>query len=211
MDEIGISVGLFLVAAAFLAGYMDAVVGGGGLIQLPALFGSLPGQSAAVLLGTNKVSSLAGTTIAAWRYVRAVRLPWWVLAPMVMTAGLSSWLGAHAVSLVSRASVLVQLVAQGFAHAVDQDIAAGTFVLAVRRRPCQHESGPFHLGHEHEVGLHKTTSGFASYGCKKMHRYARFAYPVTSILPVLSDIITQPFGQVIFADFVGIYTKIEIA
>lgn len=102
MDEIGISVGLFLVAAAFLAGYMDAVVGGGGLIQLPALFGSLPGQSTAVLLGTNKLSSLAGTTIAAWRYVRSVKLPWPVLAPMMIAAGLSSWLGAHAVSLVSR-------------------------------------------------------------------------------------------------------------
>jgi hypothetical protein len=102
VDEIGVSVGLFLVAAAFLAGYMDAVVGGGGLIQLPALFGSLPGQSTAVLLGTNKVSSLAGTTIAAWRYVRSVKLPWRVLAPMVIAAGLASWLGAHAVSLVSR-------------------------------------------------------------------------------------------------------------
>ncbi len=102
LGEVGLSVGVFLLVAAFLAGYMDAVVGGGGLVQLPALFASLPGQSTALVLGTNKVSSLAGTTMAAWRYVRSVRLPWAVLLPTMSVAGVASWLGAHAVSLVTR-------------------------------------------------------------------------------------------------------------
>lgn len=115
MDDISLSVGLFLAVAAFLAGFMDAVVGGGGLVQLPALFSSLPGQSTAVVLGTNKLSSLAGTTMAAWRYMRSVRLAWPVLVPIMLVAAVSSWWGAHAVSLVTREQaqpvILVVLVA----------------------------------------------------------------------------------------------------
>jgi uncharacterized membrane protein YfcA len=115
MDDISLSVGLFLAAAAFLAGFMDAVVGGGGLVQLPALLSSLPGHSTAVVLGTNKVSSLAGTTMAAWRYIRSVELVWRLVLPIMLVAGLASWVGAHAVSLVSREQaqpvILVVLVA----------------------------------------------------------------------------------------------------
>lgn len=81
---------------------MDAVVGGGGLIQLPALLGSLPAHSTATLLGTNKLSSLAGTSIAAWRYIRAVKVQWSVLLPMMCIAGPASWWGAQLVSLVPR-------------------------------------------------------------------------------------------------------------
>ena len=48
---------LWLLLAAFLAGGIDAVVGGGGLIQIPALFTAFPGQPAATLFGTNKCAS----------------------------------------------------------------------------------------------------------------------------------------------------------
>ena len=53
---------LWLVLAAFVAGWIDAVVGGGGLVQLPALVLGLPGATPAQLLATNKVSSILGTT-----------------------------------------------------------------------------------------------------------------------------------------------------
>ena len=93
---------VFLAFAAFAAGFVDAVVGGGGLVQLPALFSSLPQASAASLFGTNKLSSIAGTVFAARRYMLAVELSAQVLWPALIGAALFSWLGAGAVSLLPR-------------------------------------------------------------------------------------------------------------
>lgn len=93
---------VFLALAAFCAGFVDAVVGGGGLIQLPALFGSLPEASTASLHGTNKLSSVCGTSLAAWRYLRVVRLGWHVMVPAVCVAAVFSFVGAGLVSLIPR-------------------------------------------------------------------------------------------------------------
>ncbi len=69
------------VAAAFAAGVIDAMVGGGGLLQLPALFAALPGTAPPTLLGTSKLAGFMGTGAAAWRYGRHVPLPARVIAP----------------------------------------------------------------------------------------------------------------------------------
>ena len=63
---------VFVVAAAFAAGLVDAMAGGGGLIEMPALFAALPQTPPADLLGTGKVASLSGSLSAA-RYARHVR------------------------------------------------------------------------------------------------------------------------------------------
>ena len=62
-----------LVLAAFVAGWVDSIVGGGGLIQVPALFTALPQHAPATLFGTNKIASIAGTSMAArnWADFRA--------------------------------------------------------------------------------------------------------------------------------------------
>ncbi len=75
----------FLALAAFLAGLIDAVAGGGGLVQIPALFSAFPGVRA-TLIGTNKVASVAGTANAAIRYGRNVRIYWGATAPAVVAA-----------------------------------------------------------------------------------------------------------------------------
>ena len=64
-----------LIPAAFFAGMVDAVVGGGGLIQIPVLLGQFPQTAIPTLFGTNKLSSIAGTGAALWRYARSVRIP----------------------------------------------------------------------------------------------------------------------------------------
>ena len=56
-----------------MAGWVDAVVGGGGLIQLPALLLGLPGAAPAQLLATNKIASICGTSVSAATYYRRVR------------------------------------------------------------------------------------------------------------------------------------------
>jgi uncharacterized membrane protein YfcA len=90
----------FLAVAAFLAGLIDAVAGGGGLVQIPALFSAFPGMSPATLIGTNKVASVAGTANAAIRYGRNVRIYWAATAPAVVAAFVFSMAGAWALTMI---------------------------------------------------------------------------------------------------------------
>jgi len=105
---------LLLAAAALFAGFVDAVAGGGGLVQLPALFVVLPEASAATLFGTNKGASIWGTATAAIQYLQRVRLPRGVLFAALAAALPGAWLGAHTVAALPPASlrplVLVLLV-----------------------------------------------------------------------------------------------------
>jgi uncharacterized membrane protein YfcA len=110
------TVDLFLLGLlALFAGFIDAVVGGGGLIQLPALFGLYPQLPPALLLGTNKAASIAGTAVAVTRYMRQVRFSWRALAPAVAAALMFAFLGARAVVWLPRHAVrpliLILLVA----------------------------------------------------------------------------------------------------
>ena len=105
---------LALCAAAFVAGLIDSVVGGGGLVQLPALFIAFPQAQAALLLGTNRTSSIFGTTTAMLRYARETAVPWRTMLPTAAVAAATSLLGAWTVTHVSNVAfkplVLVILV-----------------------------------------------------------------------------------------------------
>lgn len=83
---------------AFFAWLVDAVTGGGGLIQVPALFAAYPDAPPATLLSTNKVSAVGGTLNAARRYLRHVSLPWVVVGPAIVAGFVGPLLGANAVS-----------------------------------------------------------------------------------------------------------------
>jgi len=91
-----------LLIAAFLAGCMDALVGGGGLIQIPSLFAVLPQATPATLFGTNKAASVLGTATSAWRYTRRITLPWATVLPAAALAFAFSFLGAMAVAWLPR-------------------------------------------------------------------------------------------------------------
>ncbi|MBY0572136.1 MAG: TSUP family transporter [Undibacterium sp.] len=89
---------LLLGLAAFFAGFVDAIVGGGGLIQLPALFSVFGTAVPASLLGTGKLAGIWGTSAAALNYVRSVRLNWQVILPAAVLAFLFSFAGAVTVT-----------------------------------------------------------------------------------------------------------------
>lgn len=91
---------LSLVFFAFCAGAIDAAVGGGGLIQIPALMGALPHYPTATVFGTNKLASICGTASAAFSYLRQVKIQWKLLAVIGITAFISSFGGAACVSLI---------------------------------------------------------------------------------------------------------------
>ena len=106
---------LVLCAFAFLAGGLDAVVGGGGLVQLPALLVVLPNAPVVALLGTNKLASIVGTASAAVHYSRTVQVDRRQAVEMAAAAFLGSGVGAllatRADSDLLRPVVLVALVA----------------------------------------------------------------------------------------------------
>ncbi|KAA3653894.1 MAG: sulfite exporter TauE/SafE family protein [Proteobacteria bacterium] len=106
---------LLLGAGAFFAGFVDAVVGGGGLIQIPLLFSSLPQHAPATLFGTNKIASIVGTASAAVQYARRVTLDWRVILPGAAAALIGAWFGAKSVAYLNpslvRPVVLVLLIA----------------------------------------------------------------------------------------------------
>jgi uncharacterized membrane protein YfcA len=84
----------FLLAAAFGAGVIDAMAGGGGLVQLPALFAAYPSTPHTTLLGTGKLAGLAGTSSAVFRYLRHVRLDWRLVLPAAAAAFAMALVGA---------------------------------------------------------------------------------------------------------------------
>jgi len=90
---------LFLAVAAFAAGLIDAIAGGGGLIQLPALMIGLANTETVIILGTNKVPSIFGTSASALMYRRNIKTDSKLLLTMVVPAFLGSMGGA---SLASR-------------------------------------------------------------------------------------------------------------
>ncbi|RBY83354.1 TSUP family transporter [Blastococcus sp. TF02A-26] len=105
-----------LLIAAFAAGWIDAVVGGGGLLQLPALL-LVPGISPVQALATNKLSSVFGTTTSAVTYGRRVRPDLRTALPMAGVALLSSAAGASVAALlpaeVIKPVIVVALVGIG--------------------------------------------------------------------------------------------------
>lgn len=89
-----------LCSFAFCAGMIDAVVGGGGLIQIPALLNVLPASPDATIFGTNKFSSVWGTSVAARSYVGRVVIPWNLVLPAALSAFAMAFLGAATVSAI---------------------------------------------------------------------------------------------------------------
>ena len=92
---------LLVTAAGALAGFVDAIVGGGGLVLLPALFAVYPTAAPATLLGTNKGSAVWGTGWATVQYARRVTMRWRALLPAVAAALAGSFAGAWTVTVVS--------------------------------------------------------------------------------------------------------------
>ncbi len=106
-----------LAVAALLAGWVDAVVGGGGLIQLPALVIGLPGAAPAQLLATNKLGSICGTSVSALTYYRRIGPDLRTAVPMAVAAYLGSvggaFVGLHIPKAAFNPIILVMLLVVG--------------------------------------------------------------------------------------------------
>ena len=117
MDDPTLTVIALLAVAALAAGFVDAVVGGGGLIQLPALLLGLPGASPVQVLATNKLASICGTSVSSVTYYRRIKPDPKTFLPLMGLAFVGSAGGAALSFLIPKSAfdpiVLVVLILVG--------------------------------------------------------------------------------------------------
>ena len=141
---------LTVALASLAAGFVDAVVGGGGLVLVPALFSVFPNIAPATLLGSNKGASVWGTGWALSQYASRVTLNWRALMPAAGMALVGGFFGAWALTLVSpdalrKALPLILLAVLGYTlarkelgrhhepryHGRAETLAAGVIALLI--------------------------------------------------------------------------------
>ncbi|MFS3129324.1 TSUP family transporter [Nocardioides sp. Bht2] len=130
MDELSLGVVALLLVAAFAAGFVDAVVGGGGLVQLPALLLGVPGASPVQILATNKLASICGTATSAATYYRRLRPDPRTFVPMMVLALTGAFVGALAARLIPKEAftpiVLAALIVVGAYVLLRPDLGEST-------------------------------------------------------------------------------------
>lgn len=92
---------IVLCAAAFAAGFIDAIVGGGGLIQTPVGLIMLPNLPVSTVIGSLKIPAFSGTAFAANQYLKKVDMNWRILILMMLLAFPSAFLGSTLLTYVS--------------------------------------------------------------------------------------------------------------
>ena len=90
----------FLCLASFFAGFVDAVVGGGGLIQTPISLLLLPNIPIANIIGTLKIPGISGTSFAAYQYLKKIEINWKRILPMLLLSFTMAFLGSLIMTLV---------------------------------------------------------------------------------------------------------------
>ncbi|MEV8372013.1 TSUP family transporter [Kribbella sp. NPDC056861] len=132
MPDVSLLTILLLVLAAFAAGWIDAVVGGGGLIQLPAMLLGLPNASPAQILSTNKISSLFGTATSAVTFGIKVRPDRRTVLPLAGLAAIGAAGGAVVATRIPMAwfkpIVLVLLIGVAIYTWVKPDLGSATIL-----------------------------------------------------------------------------------
>ena len=92
---------LLLCLAAFVAGFVDAIVGGGGLIQTPAALVLLNTYPVVNAIGSIKIPSFSGTLFAAWQYIKKVKINTGLAVIMCVIAFFSSFAGSELLTVVN--------------------------------------------------------------------------------------------------------------
>jgi uncharacterized membrane protein YfcA len=92
---------ILLCVASFFAGFIDAIVGGGGLIQTPVALILLPNLPVSSIIGTLKIPAFSGTSFAANQYLKKVDMNWRLLIIMMLLAVPSAFLGSTLLTYVS--------------------------------------------------------------------------------------------------------------
>ncbi len=144
---------LILGIAAFFAGIIDAVVGGGGLIQIPALFSVLPNVIPATLFGTSKLAGVWGTGVAAVSFSKKVRLAWSAAVPAAIAAFMFAFLGAYTVTRIP----------PDFIRKLLPFILVAVALYTLRKKNFGSVHAPTHSGHAEKLVAILVGSGIGFY------------------------------------------------
>lgn len=137
--EIEPTLWLLTALAGFAAGLIDSIVGGGGLVLTPAMLNLHPGLSILQAIGTQRTSSIMGTSVAAWNYLRKIRVERSIIVPACLSALCASAVGVQ------------------FAKRIDPDILKWTVLIlcvvlalytALKKDLGMKEDRRFHPKHE---------------------------------------------------------------
>ena len=113
---------------AFTAGFIDSIVGGGGLIQLPALLINLPNTPIPTVLGTNKIAGFSGTSVAAYHYARRQKFNYKLLITISIFSAIASYLGVLSLSYINvstlKPMILVILIVIAIYSFVKKDLGS---------------------------------------------------------------------------------------
>jgi len=93
--EIDATLWLLTALAGFAAGLIDSIVGGGGLVLTPAMLNLHPGLNILQAIGTQRTSSIMGTSVAAWNYLRKIHIERRILLPACVAAMAASAIGVQ--------------------------------------------------------------------------------------------------------------------
>lgn len=96
---------LLLGVVSFFAGFIDSIVGGGGLLQTPAMLIILPQYPVATLFGTTKIPSITGTAFAGYKYSRNVKINWKLLLNIALAAFMGALLGAYTITIIDSTQI----------------------------------------------------------------------------------------------------------
>ncbi len=144
---------LLVLITAFGAGCIDAIVGGGGLIQMPALFSIYPETAPATLLGTNKFASVFGTGNAVWRYSRRMQINWRGLLPLAALVLITSAAGA----------VVATIVPSEIFRPMVPVLLLGVLIYILRNKTLGDEHRPRVFAREHHVWAALLIGGIGFY------------------------------------------------
>lgn len=130
---------LSLALLAFIAGFIDSVVGGGGLIQIPALLINLPNYSIPTIFGTNKIAAISGTSVAAYQFSKRIKFDYKLLLTISFFAFAASHFGATAVSRINvnalKPVILVALIIIAIYTYIKKDLGlAQTKIISNAKR-----------------------------------------------------------------------------
>lgn len=137
IDQINTLEILIVCLAAFAAGFIDAVVGGGGLVQTPVMLLTFPQAPVATVLGTVKIPSFCGTAVSAYQYSRRISINWRLIIWVAMAAFAAAMAGSYMVTLLTNDLLKpIILVALG---------AVAVFTYTRQSLGLRHEEIPFRL------------------------------------------------------------------
>jgi uncharacterized membrane protein YfcA len=93
--ELDATLWLLTALAGFAAGLIDSIVGGGGLVLTPAMLNLHPQLHILQAIGTQRTSSIMGTSVAAWNYLRRIKVERRILVPACIAALSASAVGVQ--------------------------------------------------------------------------------------------------------------------